>query len=327
MAIDIARRRFISALGGAAAAWPLAARAQQPKVPVIGFLHTVTAEVGAGFVAAFREGLSETGYVEGRDVAIEYRFADGHLDRLPALAADLVRRQLALIVASPTAATVAAKAATTTIPIVFQVGVDPVKLGLVSSFNRPGGNLTGVSQLSYPLAAKRLELLHELVPKAVVVGLLADPQNSNNVEQITDLQQAARALDMRPIVLDGRDVDSVFANLAQQQIDALFVTASTYFYIVRSQIIALAARHNMPVIYESREFSEAGGLVTYGVDYSAVYRQVGVYAGKILRGAKPADLPIVEPTKFELIINLKTAKALGLTVPQTLLVAADEVIE
>jgi putative tryptophan/tyrosine transport system substrate-binding protein len=234
---------------------------------------------------------------------------------------------LALIVASPTPATLAAKAATSTIPIVFQLGTDPVKLGLVSSFNRPGGNLTGVAQLSYSLVGKRLGLLHELVPNAAVVGVVADPQNSNNVEQVTNLQQAARELNLRPVVLDGRDVNSVFANLAQQRIDALFMTASTYFYIVQDQIIALAADHKIPVIYESREFPKAGGLVSYGVDYSGVYRQVGVYAAKILRGAKPADLPIEQPTKFELIINLKTAKALGLTIPSGVLAIADEVIE
>jgi putative tryptophan/tyrosine transport system substrate-binding protein len=323
------RREFVIGGLSAAAALPQVATAQQLPMPVIGFLHTLTSEAAARYVTAFLEGLKEAGYLEGRDVIIEYRFADGQLDRLPALAADLVRRQVALIVASPNVATLAAKAATTTIPIIFQVGTDPVKLGIVSSFNRPGGNLTGVSQLSYSLVTKRLGLLHELVPNALAVGILADPQISTNVYQIADLQQAASALGLQPIVLNGRDIDSVFANLPQQHIDALFVTASSYFYIfhIRDQIISLAAHHDLPVIYETREFPEAGGLVSYGVDFSDVYRELAVYAGKILRGAKPADLPVEQPTKLELVINLKTAKALRLTIPSGILAIADEVIE
>ena len=323
----IRRREFIALLGGAAAAWPLAALGQQ-ALPVIGYLYSGTAGGGAPNVAAFRKGLSETGYVDGRDVSIEARWGNNDRDRLPALAADLVRRRVALICATPNISAQAAKAAATTIPILFSTGLDPVREGLVASFNRPGGNLTGVTQFSTPLAAKRLELLHELAPNVSVVGVLVVPGATNNDEQLGDLEQATRALGLRPpIVLNGRELDSAFASLAQQQIGALFVAASPYFYSVRDQIALLAAQHRVPVIYESREFPEGGGLISYGVDFSDVYRQLGLYAGKILKGTKPADLPVVQQTKFELVINLRSAKVIGVTVPQSLLVAADQVIE
>jgi putative ABC transport system substrate-binding protein len=322
----IGRREFITLLGGAAA-WPLAVRAQQ-ALPVIGYLNSGTAGDGARHGAAFRKGLSETGYVDGRDVSIEARWGNNDRDRLPALAADLVRRRVALICATPNISAQAAKAAATTIPILFSTGLDPVREGLVASFNRPGGNLTGVTQFSTPLAAKRLELLHELAPNVSVVGVLVVPGATNNDEQLGDLEQATRALGLRPpIVLNGRELDSAFASLAQQQIGALFVAASPYFYSVRDQIALLAAQHRVPVIYESREFPQGGGLISYGVDFSDVYRQLGLYAGKILKGTKPADLPVVQQTKFELVINLRSAKVIGVIVPQSLLVAADQVIE
>ena len=304
MQFDQLKRREFITLFGSAALWPIAARGQQPAIPVLGYLFSGTADGGATFLAAFRKGLTETGYVEGRDVSIEFRWADNQVDRLPAMAADLVRRRVALIVASPTAAAQAAKAATTTIPIVFQIGGDPVKLGLVSSFNRPGGNLTGVSQLSATLAAKRLELLHNLIPNAIIVGMLADPQIPTNDEEIKSLQQATRALGLRSLVLNGREIDSVFENLARQNIDALFVMASTYFFRIRNQITQLAARHKVPVIYEAREFTEAGGLVSYGSSFSDVYRQVGFYAGRILRGENPRPAKPVPHTKK--ILNNKT---------------------
>jgi putative tryptophan/tyrosine transport system substrate-binding protein len=321
------RRDFIAGIAGSAATWAAVARGQQPAMPVVGFLHTATPEAGAGFVTAFRKGLREIGYVEGQNVAIEYQWANNQNDRLAELAVGLVRRKVSLIVASPTPATLAAKAATTSIPIVFQVGPDPVKLGLVASLSRPGGNLTGISQLSTTLVGKRLELLHALAPNASVVGLLADPQSPNFEEQVRDLQEAASALGLRPITLNGREIDSVFANAAQRQINAFFVMASAYFYSIPNQIASLAARHKMPVIYESREFAAAGGLASYGVDFSDVYRQVGVYAGKILSGEKPGELPVLQPIKFELIINRKAAKEIGLTLPDKLLTIADEVIE
>jgi putative ABC transport system substrate-binding protein len=321
------RRQFITFLGGSAAVWPLTARAQQPAMPVIGYIYSGALEMGAINLAAFRKGLSEIGYIDGRDVTVESRFSDNQNDRLPAFVAEMVRRQVALIVATPVTAALTAKAATTTIPIVFQTGGDPVKVGLVSSFSRPGGNLTGVGQLSVALAGKRLELLHELVPNASVIALLSNPQGANNDEQLGELQEAARALGLRLLILNGREIDSAFAALAEQRIEALFVMATAYFYGIRNQIALLAARHNVRAIFESREFVEAGGLVSYGVDFSDVYRQLGVYAGKILKGEKPADLPVLQPTKFELIINLQAAKVIGLTIPASFLLRADKVIE
>jgi putative ABC transport system substrate-binding protein len=323
------RREFMALLGGAAA-WPLAARAQQPRMPVIGFLGGGTPRGLEYLVEAFRRGLSETGFVEGRNVSIEYSWADDQQDRLPELAADLVRRQVAVIVAGPTAAALAAKAATTTIPVVFQTGRDPVKDGLVTSFNRPGGNVTGVSQLAIELGAKRLALLQELVPNAGLIAVLTYPQSVVSQEQVKHLLQAAGALGLRILVLNvesERDLNLAFASLVEQRADALIVSASAFFVSRRDKLVALGASNAVPTVYQSREYMAAGGLMSYGSDFSDVYRQVGLYTGRILRGEKPADLPVVQPTKFELVINLKTARALGLTVPPTLLATADEVIE
>jgi putative tryptophan/tyrosine transport system substrate-binding protein len=320
------RRDFLSFVGGAVAACPHPVRAQQP-LPEIGYLYPGSRDANEDHVAAFQQGLSEVGYIDGRNLTIEYRWANDQNDMLPAYASELVRRRVAVIVASPAPAAQAAKAATTTIPIVFQIGADPVKLGLVASLSRPGGNLTGVSQLSTTLIAKRLELLHDLVPRASVIAVLSDPQGANIDEQLTILGQAARALGLRTVISSSRDIDSVFASLADQQANALFVTATSYLVDHRDQITLLAARHRLPAIYESRDFAIAGGLISYGTDFSAVYRPVGLFAGRIVKGEKPADIPVVQPTKFELVINLKTAKSLGLTVPQTLLATADEVIE
>jgi putative tryptophan/tyrosine transport system substrate-binding protein len=324
------RREFITLLGGTAAAWPLAARAQQPAMPVIGFLNSLSAERWP-YMAAFRQGLKEAGYVEGQNVSIEYRWADGHYDRLPALAVDLVRRRVDLIAATggdPSA--LAAKAATTTTPIVFNVAEDPVKDGLVASLNRPGGNMTGVSILTASLEAKRLELLHELIPNAAVIGVLVNPNFSEAETQLKVVQAAANKLGRQIRVLNvstEREIDPAFAELIQHPIDALLVVSDPFFFAVREKLIALAARHTVPMIAFIREFTVAGGLMSYGTRLSDAYRQMGVYSGRILKGDKPADLPIVQPTRFELVINLKTAKALGISVPQTLQVAADEVIE
>jgi putative tryptophan/tyrosine transport system substrate-binding protein len=323
------RREFIALLGGAATTWPLAAQAQQ-AIPVVGFLGGGTPRGLEYLVEAFRRGLSEAGFVEGRNVTIEYSWAEDQQDRLPALAADLVRRQVAVIVAGPTAAALAVKAATTTIPVVFQTGRDPVKDGLVTSFNRPGGNVTGVSQLAIELGAKRLALLRELVPHAGLIAVLTYPQSVVSQEQVKDLLEAAGALGLRILVLNvesERDLNPAFASLVEQRADALVVSASAFFVSRRDRLVALAASNAVPTVYQSREYMAAGGLMSYGSDFSDVYRQVGVYTGRILRGEKPADLPVVQPTKFELVINLKTAKALGLTVPLPLQAAADEVIE
>jgi putative ABC transport system substrate-binding protein len=325
----MSRRAFIALLGGAAA-WPLAARAQQQTMPVIGMLSGGMASANAFTVTALRRGLDEIGYFEGRNVRIEYRWAEDQQDRLPALAADLVHHRVAVIAAGPTAAALAAKAATTTIPIVFQTGRDPVADGLVSSFNRPGGNITGVSQLALELGAKRLDLLHKLVPNAGLVAVLAFPQTLVSREQVADLQHAAQAFGVSVLVLniaDDRDLEPAFASLVEQRAGAVIVSASGFFFSRRDRLAALAARHAIPTVYQSREFTSAGGLMSYGGDFSDVYRQIGVYVGRILKGEKPADLPVVQPTKLELVINLKTAKALGLDVPPPLIALADEVIE
>ena len=324
------RREFITLLGGAMA-WPLAAYPQQSAMPVIGFLHSGAAEAGAPMVAPFRQGLKEAGYVEGENVVIEYRWAEGQFDRLPAMAADLVRRQVAVIVAGGGSVTGrAVKAATATIPIVFSMGDDPAKLGFVNSLSVPGGNLTGVSLLTTGLEAKRLELLHEVVPGASVVGLLVNSDFPDVETQLKDVLAAARELGLQITVLNAsseRDIDTVFATLVQQRVGALLVASSPLFMGRREQLVALASRNAIPAIFEWPEFVSLGGLMSYGTNLADGYRQVGVYAGRILKGAKPADLPVQQLVKVELVINLKTAKALGLTLPLPLIGRADRVIE
>jgi len=327
----VKRRAFIVAVGGAALAWPRAGRAQQKAMPVIGYLSGTSPGPYATYVAAFRQGLSETDYVDGKNVAIEYRWAEGSYDRLPALAADLVGRKVDLIAASGgNASARAAKSATSTIPIVFTSGDDPVATGLVASLARPGGNLTGVSFLVAELNPKRLELLSELVPQTRVIALLVNPTNPNTERIIRHAQEAARTKGVQLPILKASsesEIDAAFAALVQLQAGALVVASDAFLNSRRERLVALASRHAVPAIYEGRESAVAGGLISYGTSLTSVYRQLGIYAGKILKGAKPADLPVQQPTTFELVINLKTAKALGLTVPQSLLARADEVIE
>jgi len=310
---------------------PGAAHAQQPAMPVIGFLGTSTAAAWAGYVAGFRQGLSEAGYVDGRNVTIEFRWAEGRSDRLSTLAADLVGRQVTVIVTSAgTALALAAKAATPTIPVVFVMGADPVEFGLVASFNRPGGNLTGVSFLLNVLVPKRLQVLHELVPTARAIGVLVNPNNPNTVSDTKNVEAAARALRLRTHVVTARterDFDAAFASLVEQRVGALFVAPDPLFVGGRDQLIGLVARHALPAIYDRRELVSAGGLISYGSDFTEAHRQVGIYAGQILKSAKPADLPVIQATKFEMVINMKTAKALGVTIPPSLLRQADQVIE
>jgi len=324
------RREFITILGGGAAAWPPAAPAQQPAIPVIGFLNGASYELSAHLVRAFHQGLTETGYVEGRNVAFEYRSADGQYDRLPALAADLVSRKVSVIAATGTPTGLPAKAATTTIPIVFVTGSDPVEQGLVASLNRPGGNLTGATTLAVELGQKRLELLHELVPKATLIGVLVNPTGPNLQTVSRDLRAAARTVG-RPIhVLHAsteRDFDTVFATLVRLRAGGLVIGTDTFFNSQSRKLAALTLRHAVPAIYQYREFAAAGGLMSYAGSITDAYRLVGVYTGRILKGEKPCDLPVQRSTKTELFINLKTAKALGLTIPQSVLERADEVIQ
>jgi ABC-type uncharacterized transport system substrate-binding protein len=329
MTAFIGRREFVTLLGGAAA-WPLAARAQQAAVPVVGFLHSASPEAFANFVAAFRKGLSETGYVEGQNVAFEFRWGAGQDSGLPELAADLIRRRVAVIVAPGTPAAIAAKAATTTIPIVFATGYDPVALGFVGSLARPGGNLTGISFLSGELAAKRLELVRELKLGATRVAVLVNPALATAETNLKDVEAAARAIGLQIQVLNAstsREIDAAFATFLRERPDALFVSGDPFFMSRRVQIIQLATLHRVPATFAQREFVEAGGLMSYGASVTDAWRQVGVYAGRILKGAKPAELPVVQSSKFELVINAQTARTIGLTVPDKLLVAADEVIE
>jgi putative tryptophan/tyrosine transport system substrate-binding protein len=331
MTFCMGRREFVTLLGGAAAVWPIAARAQQPGIPVIGFLNAASLDLFADIVHAFRLGLNEMGYVEGRNVAIEYRWAENQYDRLPAVAAELVHRRVSVITTgSATLAALAAKAATTTIPIVFTSGGDPVELGFVSSLNRPGGNLTGVSFLVNELGAKRLELLHELVPKAALIGFLANPTRPSSEVETKDTQQAAQRLGVQVHIVNAsseREIDAAFANFVQQRVNALLIGTDPYYLTRRDQLVALAARLAVPTMYNLREYVVAGGLMSYGPSITDVYRQAGVYTAKILKGAKPAELPVVQPTKFELVINLKTAKVLGVTIPLIMQMTADEVIE
>ena len=327
------RREFITFLGGAAVAWPFTARAQQPAMPVIGFLSGQSPGTAAHLVAAFRQGLSEAGYVEGHNVAIEYRWAENRYDRLPAMAADLGGRQVAVIAAAAgggTVAALAAKATTTTIPIVFTSGADPVAIGLVASLSRPGGNVTGIAWLSQGLGAKRLGLLHELVPQATPLGVLVNPNFPPAAGQLRDVEEAARAIGLPLHVLRAgtdREIDTAFESVAQHRIPALLVGSDPFFDHRTDKLVALAARHAVPAIYGIRDFAVAGGLMSYGPSFSDAVRQAGVYTGRILKGEKPSDLPVVQPTKFELVINLQAAKELGLTVSLPLQAAADELIE
>ena len=325
------RRDFITVVGGGVVAWPRAARAQQPATPVIGWLGSERADQFAGRLRAFAQGLNEAGFVDGRNVAIEYHWAESQYSRLPALAADLVRRQVTVVVATTTPAVQAAKTATATIPIVFLTSSDPVEVGLVASLNRPGGNMTGVANLSVEIGAKQLQLLHELVPAATVIALLVNPTNPILAEALSrGLQPAGRAIGQQIRVVSAgteREIDAAFAGLVQQGVGALVVGNDPFFNSRPDQLVALAARHAVPVIYPYREFVAAGGLMSYGSSLTDAYRQVGVYTGRILKGEKPADLPVQQSAKIELVLNLKTAKALGLTFPITLLGRADRVVE
>jgi putative ABC transport system substrate-binding protein len=326
---QLGRREFITLLGGAAVAWPLAARAQQPAMPVVGFIRDGSADTSARYVAAFRKGLNETGYVEGQNVTVEYHWLEGHYDRLPALLADLVRRQVAVIATPGNVPSIAAKAATATIPIVFGVGDDPVKLGLVASLARPGGNATGINFFVTEVVAKRLRLLHDLVPKAVRIAVLVNPENASKTT-LREVQEAAPTIGLQIQILNARtiaEIDTAFATLARERPDALFVAGDAFFLDRRVQFATLTARDRIPATYSVRELVTAGGLMSYGPDLADAVHHVGVYTGSILNGAKPADLPVVQSTKLELVINLQTARALGIEVPSGVLSIADEVIE
>jgi putative tryptophan/tyrosine transport system substrate-binding protein len=330
MASHIARRKFLATLGGAAAAWPVGARAQQPPMPVIGFLRSTTEAGFAQLVAALRQGLKEAGFVEGQNVAIDFRWGDGQLDRLPGLADDLVRRQVALIVGSGLPSALAAKAATTTVPIVFVTAGDPVRVGLVANLNRPGGNVTGVVFTSSDLTAKQLGLLHELVPKSTVIAALFDPGAPSAEFQMRDAEEAGRTLRRQVLIVkaaDERDFAAAFGTIVQAGGGGLLVGGSAFFFSRRRQLATLAARHALPAISITRSFTEAGLLMSYGASQTDAYRRAGHYAGRILKGAKPADMPVELATKIDLVINLATAKALGVEIPDKLLALADEVIE
>jgi ABC-type uncharacterized transport system substrate-binding protein len=324
------RRDFITMLGGAACIWPLAARAQQSAMPVIGFLHPASAAAYDDLLESFRRGLMETGYVEGKNLAIEYRWAEGRYDQLPALAAELVDRRVAVLVAGAFPSALAAKAATSTIPIVFTSGVDPVEAGLVASLERPGGNITGMSLLMTGFIVKRLKLLHELVPKSETIGLLVNPNNPRTAWDKTEMETSARVMRKQAIVVGAgnqNEIDMAFATLVQASADGFIVTADPLFTSWRDEIVALAARHAIPTVYEWREFVDVGGLISYGPSFDDQYRRVGVYTGEILKGVRPADLPVMLPTKIDLVVNLKTAKSLGLEVPLEVLWRADDLIK
>jgi putative tryptophan/tyrosine transport system substrate-binding protein len=325
----VRRREFITLLGGAAC-WPLAARAQQPTMPVVGFLSSLSASVTGKRVVSFGQGLTETGYIVGRDVMVEQRLADGQYDRLPALAADLVNRRVNLIAALAPPAAFAAKAATTTIPIVFIAALDPVKAGLVASLNRPGGNITGITFIGASLGGKRLELARELVPNGGVIALLTHPGSPDALEELRELQSDANAIGQQLLVLSATsedDLESAFASMAQHGVRVLLIGQDPFLFQAGGQLVALAAKHRIPAIYGNSELAAAGALISYSASIPDAWRLAGNYAGRIFKGAKPADLPVVQPTKFDLVINLNTAKALGLTIPPTLLARADEVIE
>jgi putative ABC transport system substrate-binding protein len=323
------RRDVIKLVGGTVAAWPLAARAQQPALPKIGFLNGQSSAKFTQFVAAFNGGLKETGFVDGQNVAIEYRWAEGHADRLPAFADDLARRHVAVITATG-GAHFAARAATSTIPIVASIGGDAVKMGLVASINRPGGNFTGVAVFTSDLEAKRFELINEIAPKGATIGVLVDPKFDASDSQVQSIKTAAASTG-RDIVFAGAsvesDLDNAFAKLADAHVGAVVLVGNPFFLGVRDRLLALTKRYALPAVYENREFTAAGGLMSYGTNVQDVYRQVGIYAGRILKGEKPAELPILQPTKFDMAINLKTAKSLGIDVPTSILLRADEVIE
>jgi putative ABC transport system substrate-binding protein len=332
MAINIARRKFIAALGGATVTWPLTARAQQPAMPMVAFIGAGSADASARLVTAFRKGLNEPGYVEGQNVTVEYHWLEGHYDRLPTLLADLVRRQVAVI-ATPgsNVATLAAKAATATIPIVFGVGEDPVQLGLVASLARPGGNATGINIFSQEVTAKRLRLLHDLVPKAVRFAVLVNPANASSAEiTLRDAREASTIIGLQIQILNATtigEIDAAFAAFAGQRPDALFVAGDAFFVSRAVQFATLTAANKIPATYSQRDYVAVGGLMSYGADFADTFNQVGVYTGSILKGARPADLPVLQSTKFELFINLQTARVLGIEVPPGVLSIADEVIE
>ena len=325
------RRELIALLGSTATAWPLAARAQQPAMPVVGFLRNTSAAASVPLLVALRKGLRESGYIEGQNVTIEYRWAEGQDERLPGMAADLVQHHCAVVIGGGNAAALAAKAATVTIPIVFSTGDDPIQLGLVASLNRPGGNVTGVFFYSRGvLIPKQLQLLHHMLPKTTVVAVLVNPTSPIAKSQIRDAQEAAGVLGQQLLVLNAsseRDIDTAFVTIAQQRVDALLTLGNALFFGYRDRIVALCARYMVPTMHDVRDYVTAGGLMSYGASITDAYRQVGVYTGQILKGTKPSDLPVIVPTKYELVINLKTAKTLGLTIPPGVLAITDEVIE